>query len=163
MKKISIVLSLFIILVTSSIFANGLQRLNSGVWNGTSRYMGFAAGVEKNFWVDIQVPNYSYHKTVGIVWTDDNWATVRTAYAAYESTMDNGLELWGLDIVSAGEVYVHRSMGPIRWTNVEGHQVEIGYPNRPVEIKYAIFYNLPNGSSVWDNNNGNDYIDTLVQ
>ena len=97
--------------------------------------------------MDIQVPNWSYHKTVGVVWTADGWKTWKFSYARYEYTRADGREQWGVDIVPAG-VLGNSYIGPAAWNG----QSLLG--GGKAEIEYAIFYTLPNGYTLWDNNGG---------
>ncbi len=50
------------------------------------------------FWVDIDVRNDAYDKEVGILWTSDGWATVHTALATFEYTLNTSHERWGVDV-----------------------------------------------------------------
>jgi len=59
--------------------------------------------VDWGYWIDLKVQNLAYDKSVGIVWTDDNWQTVHPAYAQYEGALENGYEQWGVDI--SGRTY----------------------------------------------------------
>jgi len=81
---------------------------------------GLAGG---NLTVEIGVQNLAFAKTVGIVYSTDNWATVITALAGYSFTMSSGLEIWHLmDAVGGAS-----------------------------EVKFAIFYDVL-GQEYWDNN-----------
>jgi hypothetical protein len=142
---------------------NGLDLVADGSWRTFLGASGISGYYNVNAWVDIKVPNYSYEKTVGIVWTDDAWATTRVAYASYEFTNGDGSEQWGVDIAPIGSIEIHRSMGPVYWTNIDGDRWHLGYPHVPVFLDYAIFYDLPGGETIWDNNNGQNYRLTLVE
>jgi hypothetical protein len=50
------------------------------------------------YWVDLRVKNLSYEKQVGLIWTDDDWKTVRTSDAHYKADLGGGYERWGLDL-----------------------------------------------------------------
>jgi hypothetical protein len=50
------------------------------------------------YWFDIKVKNLTYDKSVGIIWTEDNWATAHVSYAAYEGGIDGSYERWGVDL-----------------------------------------------------------------
>ena len=91
----------------------------------------------------MKVPDLSYEKTVGIVWTDDAWSTTNVTTGSCELTHSDGSEQWGVDLIPIGELTVHRSMGPIRWNGTNP-----GYPHRQVVIEYAIFYTLPDGTTM---------------
>ncbi|MNP59986.1 putative phosphatase regulatory subunit [compost metagenome] len=78
----------------------------------------------------VYVKNIDPTKTVKIVYTTDNWATVHEGYATYvnRSNNFNTVELWTYTF------------------NVPG----------ATEVKYAISYTTA-GSTYWDNNNGSIY------
>jgi len=92
---------------------------------------------------------------VGIVWTWNDWADHGSTSAVFEAELDGGFQQWGVDLMPAGVMQEHRSLGFIRWyigdsdeyvTVEDGHQ----------ELKYAIFY-VVDGTWYWDNNSGDDY------
>src|SRR5262249_34437209 len=76
--------------------ATGLRtrRLYLGNLSNYKVVLEMATLADSMIHVDIGVQNLAYAKVVGIVFTTDNWATVRTAYGTYSSTMMNGLEVW---------------------------------------------------------------------
>lgn len=76
----------------------------------------------------IGLQNLAYNKVVGIVFTTDNWATVKTAYAQYQSTMSSGMELW--DVTA-----------PV---------------GSATEVTLALFYQV-SGGEYWDNNFWRNY------
>jgi hypothetical protein len=76
----------------------------------------------------VGIQNLAYTKTVGIVYTVDNWATVKTAYGSYYWTMSSGLEVWRI-------------------------QAGVGAAS---EVKLAVFY-FVSGSQYWDNNFWRNY------
>ncbi len=78
--------------------------------------------------VSAAVQNLAYSKVVGIVFTTDNWATVKTAYGTYNFTMKSGLEVWKIT-------------APV---------------SVATEVKFAIFYQVA-GSEYWDNNFSRNY------
>ena len=90
--------------------------LGTATFNGTDLFL------------NIGVQNLSFSKTVGIVHTTDNWATIGTAFASFGSTMSSGLEAWALTAV----------VGPAP------------------EVQFAIFYQV-SGTEFWDNNFGQNY------
>jgi hypothetical protein len=80
---------------------------------------GLSGGTMK---VVIGVHNLAYLKTVGVVYSTDNWQTVHTAYATYARTMSSGLEIWNADanVGSASEVILavfYRVSGNEYWDN----------------------------------------------
>lgn len=50
------------------------------------------------YWIDLQVQNLAYEKTVGVIWTADDWTTSHVSYASYEADIGGGYERWGLNI-----------------------------------------------------------------
>lgn len=77
----------------------------------------------------IILKNLGYNKMVKIVYTTDDWQTVKEAYASYAESFPNGLERWTFNLTklpSAGS------------------------------IKFSIAYTV-NGTTYWDNNFGSDY------
>lgn len=78
---------------------DGLFQSNTGVdvtitESGPSR----TYYVDWGYWIDIYVENLSYDKSVGVVWTQDGWATANVSYASYEADIGGGYERWGLDL-----------------------------------------------------------------
>jgi hypothetical protein len=90
--------------------------------------LGSASLAGATLHVRLGVQNLAYHKVVGIVFTTDNWATVKTAYAQYNSTMTSGMERW--DVTA-----------PVGST---------------AEVKLAVFYQVSGGEH-WDNNFWRNY------
>jgi hypothetical protein len=80
------------------------------------------------------IQNLAYEKTVGLVYTTDNWVTYDTIYASYLWTMKSGLEVWKFD----------KSL-----SNVS-------------KVEFAIFYKV-NGCEYWDNNFYQNYTATSIQ
>ena len=104
---------------------------DSGTWDSTTdcgyngvTYQCFYVG---RFWIDLSVKNLGYNKTVGVVWTDDDWATQHTSYAGYEGGLDFGREKWGVEATFHG-----------------GYQ-----PSYNHTVKYAVFA-TQNGQTSWD-------------
>lgn len=141
----------FMMLVPAS-DAGDLQLIGHGLWVSKSGPPNQVWNDEISMWLDIQVPNWSYDKYVGIVWTDDAWKTHHFAQAWYEGSLGNNYERWGIDIEPIG-VLGNSYIGPAAWN---GRSL-LGPEYRRAEIEYAIFYILPNGYSIWDNNNGQNY------
>lgn len=79
----------------------------------------------------VYVKNLNPAKTVKIIYTTDNWATVNEGYANYvnRSNNFNSAELWTFNFSVSGAT---------------------------TGVKYAISYTT-NGSTYWDNNYGNNY------
>lgn len=117
------------VVVTQSLEA--VAVLDSGHWSQILACSGFCYS-RYNFWVDIGVRNDGFQKEVGVVWTQDGWQSSRTTFATYERTRDDGLEIWGLDVV----------LGDDR--------------SRPADVEYAVFARM-NGQVFWDSHN-NHYI-----
>lgn len=90
-------------------------------------------------WIDYSLPNWSYDKDTGIVWTTDDWQTVNWADGWYESTRWDGRERWGVDIQPAQAFLMHPQV-----------------PGGDVVFEYAIFYRI-GGASWWDDNGGANY------
>ncbi|TNF38426.1 MAG: hypothetical protein EP329_00520, partial [Deltaproteobacteria bacterium] len=74
-----------------------VQVLDTGHWSKTVACSGFCVN-EVHFWVDLKVRNDAYQKEVGILWTDNGWASVKTAMAVYEKPLEDGWEQWGVDV-----------------------------------------------------------------
>lgn len=90
------------------------DELNSGTFSGA-----------------VYVKNLNPTKTVKIVYTTDNWATVNEGYASYVSSANNfnSAEVWSFSLSVPGAT----------------------------QVEYAIAYTT-GGSTYWDNNYGNNYI-----
>jgi hypothetical protein len=104
--------------------AAAVYVLGSGSYPGRYVYHGAAYA---SFWVDLSVRNDAYAKEVGIVWTNDGWRTSQTTRAAYEATLGDGRERWGVDVVDA--------------------VIQSGW-SAPAEIEYAAFARM-NGVTSW--------------
>ena len=103
----------------------------AGHWSRGVACSGFCIN-EYNFWVDIAVRNDAFHKQVGILWTDNGWASINTTWAQYENQLEDGYEQWGIDIsATTGQ-------------------------HRPREIEVAAFVTM-NDTTYWDPKN-NTYI-----
>ena len=88
---------------------------------------------KQSFWIDLDVRNDAYDKTVAVVWTRDRWKTQQTAYARYEGDLGGGHEQWGVDAL-------------------------IGYDSGPydrTDVEYAA-YVVMNGTTSWDPENNHD-------
>ncbi|MNB75965.1 putative phosphatase regulatory subunit [compost metagenome] len=79
---------------------------------------------------NIYVKNLSSTKTVKVVYTTDNWATVQEGFATYNGSLNNfnSVERWSYSF------------------NVPG----------AADVKYAISYTV-GGQTYWDNNYGHNY------
>lgn len=78
----------------------------------------------------VYLKNIDPTKTVNIVYSYDNWATVLNASASYNSFVPNSgnaFEIWNFDFAATGQ-----------------------------PVKFAISYTV-NGVTYWDNNNGQNY------
>jgi hypothetical protein len=90
--------------------------------------LGSATMAPGNLHVSAAVQNLSYQKTVGIVYTTNNWITTRIAYLHYNRTMSSGLEVWTVDV----------PVGPA------------------AAVEFALFYRV-NSIEYWDNNFWRNY------
>jgi len=108
-----------------------VQVIDTGHWYKTVACSGFCVN-EVNFWVDLKVRNDAFHKEVGILWTDNGWASVKTTMAVYEQPLEDGWEQWGVDV----------TVGTMA-----------SYMN-PREIEVAAFARMA-GAAYWDP--GNNY------
>jgi len=163
MKSKLLVLSLFTLVFAAGSTAQAqepLRQIAAGTWDTNIAGDGITSRADVNVWVDISVPDLSTSKWVGIVWTEDNWQTVRWAYGQKEADLGNGNERWGVDLTPAGTIREHRSIGPLEWTNPEGQTRSVR--GQSVVVEYAIFYQHPSGTMYWDNNNNQNYRITLA-
>jgi hypothetical protein len=89
------------------------------------------------FVVDIAVKNLAFHKEVKVVYTFDDWATVKIADASYRTS-----SFHCLDYTDA--------------QHLEQWQLKAPVDAGTKQIKLAISYTV-NGVTSWDNNQGADY------
>ena len=122
----------------------------SGSWNVQTGTVP-AYWAEKGFWVDATVQNLGYSKEVTLVWTDDNWTTSHESNLAYEQSLANNYEVWGIDFTPLGRLDSYY-IGS--WKNYVTGVTRAG--GTSVTIQYALRYKV-NGSTYWDSNNGNNY------
>jgi hypothetical protein len=80
------------------------------------------------------IQNLASEKTVGLVYTTDNWVTNDTIYACYHWTMKSGLEVWKFD----------KSLSNV------------------TKVEFALFYKV-NGCEYWDNNFSQNYTVNSIQ
>lgn len=140
--------------LVGSAFAGQIDFKAQGSWNvatGTSP----AYWAEKGLWVDANVQNLSANKKVGIVWSDDNWVSNHVSYLKYEYSLGNNREQWGIDFAPLGRLDSYY-IGA--WTNYVTGLVRAG--GTSVTIKYSLFTEQ-NGTTYWNNNNGQNYSITL--
>ncbi|MBU0678379.1 MAG: CBM21 domain-containing protein [Verrucomicrobia bacterium] len=142
-----------VITTAASSFAADLELIGEGIWISDSTPPILMWEEDISLWVDIKVPNWSYNKVVGIVWTADKWETVNYSYASYEYTRWDGYEQWGVDVVPAG-ILGNSYIGPGTWNG----KSLMGPGPQTAEIEFAIFYTLPDGYTIWDNNGGMNYM-----
>ncbi len=96
-----------------------------------------------SLYVNIDVQNTGYQKRVQVVYTTDDWATVRTGDASFMSYYGAG----GGGTVPSPNAY-----------DVERWLLEVnGIPGN--RVQYAISYTV-NGQTYWDNNFGHNYVVT---
>ena len=93
-------------------------------WWGAGR---FGDVVKGHLWLK----DISFNKTVDIVYTDDNWATVKTAAATYIEDYSTGVEMWSF-----------------------AFPVELNADDN--DIEFAVRYIHDQGED-WDNNFGSNY------
>lgn len=132
-----------------------VQRLNHGTWYEMTGANGITMTLRQNLWVDFKVRDMGAPEAIGILWSDDNWATWSAATAVKEADLGGGFQQWGADVAPLGDAYCHRSLGFIRWFPARSPDTYVAV-NGSVTIKYAIFYKA-NGTWYWDNNGGRDY------
>ena len=133
---------------SSPIFVAG-----DGIWHEPSVSTGNGSGyTDWNVWVDASVENLAYEKVVGMVWTDDGWATQHRAYLRYERALHDGREQWGVDLRPAGRFDYARFRGPL-WINALSGDAQ---PTEIVTIEYALFYEVK-GHTYWANDGGQNY------
>ncbi len=80
---------------------------------------------------DILVKNLGTGKTVKVVYTENNWAVTKNAYATYKKTMPSGVEVWSFSLPTAATI-------------------------TPANVQFAFNYTWTGGSA-WDNNFGRNY------
>lgn len=87
-------------------------------------------GDQANFIANFILKNIAYEKIVTVVYTTDNWNTVKTGQAVYKESIPGNLEIWTFrdDFI----------------------------PLEATEIEFAVEYKV-NGQSYWDNNYGSNY------
>ena len=112
-----------------------VQRTADGQWSTNPNEE--LTSWDSNVWIDVAVQNLSYHKTVGVRWTVDDWQTSQDSYAEYEQSIGGGYEQWGVDIAEAA-----------RTQSCEGCS--------PTVFEYGVFY-THDGTTTWDNNDGENY------
>lgn len=83
--------------------------------------------------INIDVRNLSDQKDIRVRWTADNWATYTDSPASYEQSWDNWHERW---------------KATINLESINTHDFE-----------YAVYYTLPSGEQLWDNNFDRNYKD----
>jgi hypothetical protein len=93
---------------------------------------------DANVWIDVAVENLAFHKTVGVRWTVDGWASHHDTLATYEHDLGDGFEQWGVDLVA-------ERLQSCSWCTPD-----------PVTFEYAVFYEV-DGQTLWDNNGGDNH------
>ena len=130
-----------LIFVNTTSFANTLRVSALGQWSENYRA---AQGVENGWswdsfvWFDIAVSKLNFGKTVGIVWTTDNWQTSTTSEASYDGKINDSIELWSLDIKAA------------ELTNCFDCQT------KDLVFEYALFV-IDGDTEHWNNNSGQNH------
>lgn len=132
-----------------------VERLADGTWNGPISGDGISAWTPVNSWIDFKIKDIGTPMMIGIVWTWNEWADHETTSAVFEGDLDDGFQQWGVDLLPAGVMQEHRSLGFIRWFIGDSDEY-IPVENERQELKYAIFY-VVGGTWHWDNNGGDDY------
>lgn len=110
----------------------GQSRLVLNRANATVPYYTGAESAYLNG--EIVVKNVAYHKQVKIVYTLDNWTTVKEATAVYDRTVSTWLGI----------------------TEMEVWKFEIEFCAVHKQVKFAVAMTA-NGTTAWDNNFGEDY------
>lgn len=168
MRLIILNFTFLISLAAISASAAEVKFLAQGSWTDTPVTASNGdISLKSNVWMDMKVENLSYHKDVAIIWTSNDWLTVNESSALFETTLADGREQWGADILGIGALdqryfgvfwdhaYDHDAAG-YNW--LDGSLCDWVSKSCKVTIKYAIRYiNLDNGNEYWDNNNGNNY------
>ena len=151
LQKTTAVIALLIGMAAPAFSQVGL--VDSGYWANPSTYQGNVVNYnDRHAWIDIWVHNLGYEKEVGIVWTDNGWATANWSLAQYELTYDDGVELWGVDLSPVGTFMWHRSGGH-KWISLDESEQYLGSIEHYIE--FAIYYYNPyTGETYWDNNDG---------
>ncbi len=91
--------------------------------------------------ISADLRNIAYEKEVNLVYSTDDWRTVKTAPFTYASTYGYG----GSNLTAfPGQQQFER------WN------VNVTLPYRDTQVKFAISYKV-NGQTYWDNNYGEDY------
>ena len=119
-------LSLYLVFfMTGSLYGNYVKLLDFNTWRtGLSSH-----GVHTlNLWVDIEVPKQDGQRTVGILWTSDDWQTSTISYANWEEGIDSKREKWGVDLVIGS------------YSN---------YQPAPQDVEFSVFYDY-NGQRYWE-------------
>ncbi|HBD94297.1 MAG TPA: endonuclease [Spirochaetia bacterium] len=93
------------------------------------------------FYVNADVRNIGYNKTVKVVYSFDNWATTYTENLKFADFYQVGYS----QFVESPNVH-----------NIERWRKSITVPADVENLEYAIAYDV-NGSTQWDNNYGNNY------
>lgn len=105
----------------------------STIYNGYSNTNTFSAQVD--------VRNINPTKLVSVIYTTDNWNTVKTAPLSFVPTLTVGARQW---------VTSPNRFGMERWA------VNIEIPNTVNAVKFAVVYKV-NGQEYWDNNYEQNY------
>lgn len=137
----AIILSLVVFTCAANVSAADttyVSKIADGTYGG-GWYIYVPPGTQERYhlrypvgaWIDIKIAKLSFDKTVGVIWTKDNWQTTNVSYATYEHDLADGYEQWGLNI---GEF--------------DGN-------NAPT-IQYCIFAEM-NSVTYYDNNNYENY------
>lgn len=95
----------------------------------------------------VTLNNIGFAKTVKVVYTTDNWATVQNANASFDS------KFWAVD-----NVYL---TNPNAY-NFEEWSFVLPLAANATQLQYAISYTV-NGTTYWDNNFGQNYRATLIK
>ncbi len=120
-----------------SVSSSVVSRYADGSWISSTHLEGYQHTVVDNYsvWIDASVQNLAYNKTMGVIWTVNNWSSSSVSYGHYKGTLPDGTEKWGLDIGSWDERYYST-------------------------FQYCIFVTM-NGQTWYDNNNTQNYTITF--
>lgn len=127
--------------ISSNLMAETIRVSAVGQWSENYQApLGVSNGWtwDAHVWLDIIVDKMAYGKTVGVIWTIDDWKTIHTDLANYDGPAGGNDELWSLDFKA---------------TEMKSC---FGCENSEVELQYAVFARLGE-REIWSNNNGVNY------
>jgi hypothetical protein len=121
-------------------FQEAVVLLGTSHW---SEYVYHGIGRD-SFRVELSVRNDSSSKSVGIVWSKDDWASSQEAPAAYETTLPDGRERWAVEVRDFNTGYFVpevrfaafvKANGQTSWSPLRNHTVYATVsPEQPVRV-----------------------------